>query len=142
MQESAAATMPRIARRSDARAAIAPMACAANVITGWVGKKDIGAPVSTLGSTFQPTARGGQRSEIGIVIHDNQDVRVLWILLILRQGADDSDSANTMTRASAFHETQDFVEQEVANRGIGVCRVQRHFVVPNVRGEARCAKAR
>jgi hypothetical protein len=52
MQESAATTVPRIAERSDPGAALAPIAGTADVIAGWIGKKDICASVSALGSTL------------------------------------------------------------------------------------------
>ena len=60
------------------------MAGPANVIAGWICKKDIGAFVSALRSTLKSAARGGQRGEIGVVIHGNQDVRVLGIVLVCR----------------------------------------------------------
>ena len=97
--------MSRVARRSDAGAALTPMAGPANVIAGWIGKKDIRAFISALGSTLKSAARGGQRGEISIIIHYDQDVCVLRIVLVAGQRTDDSDSANTMAGGSVFDET-------------------------------------
>jgi hypothetical protein len=81
------------------------MAGPANVIAGWIGKKDIRAFISALGSTLKSAARGGQRGEISIIIHYDQDVCVLRIVLVAGQRTDDSDSANTMAGGSVFDET-------------------------------------
>ncbi len=122
VQKMAAPTVPCVARNSDARAALPPMASAANVISGQIGEKDIGAAIAALGSTLQASTCGRKRGEIGIVVHRDQHVCIFGVVLVFRQGTDEGNSPNARAGASTFDEPQDFIKQKAADRRASVLR--------------------
>ena len=135
----AAPTVPRVAGNSDARAALTPMAGAANVISGQIGQKDIGTAIAALGATLQSSTCGRKCGEIGIVVHRDQYVCIFGVVLVFCQGTDESNSPNTRAGASTFDEPQDFIEQKAADRRVSVCHL-RHHVHDTYRGAQRRAE--
>lgn len=85
MEKSAPAAMARVTRGADSWAALAPMADTADILAGWIGQKYVSAFISALSVTFQPSPRRRQRREIGVIIYNDQNVRVLWVVFGCRQ---------------------------------------------------------
>ena len=82
MQESPASAVLGIAGDSDAWATLAPMARTTDVPSGWVGKEDVSALVSTLSPAFESSAGGGEGGEIGVIIDSHKDICVLRVVLV------------------------------------------------------------
>ena len=87
---------------------------------------NVGAATAALGPTFQFSTRGRKRGEIGIVVHRGQHVCIFGVVLVFRQGTDESNSPNTRAGAGAFDEPQDFIEQKAADRRVSVCHLRHH----------------
>jgi hypothetical protein len=85
VEKRATPTVSRVAGRPDSGRALAPMARAANVNTGWIGKKDVGPSALTLRSALQSSTSGRQGRQIRIIIDSHQHIGILRVLLIFRQ---------------------------------------------------------
>ena len=126
VQKGTAPAVARVARRPYARATLAPVARAADVISEWIGEEDVGTLVSALSPALESSTGSREQGEVGIVIHRNQHVCIFRIVLVSGQGADESDSSHARAGASALDEAQDFEEQEAPNRQVTVCYSRHH----------------
>ena len=86
-----APTVERVTAEAQAWAAVFPGAGAPEIVARGVGQEDIGAPVEALGVSLELAPQGGQRSEIRLVRHGHQQVRVLGIRLCRGERAEESD---------------------------------------------------
>jgi len=118
------------------------MASAANIVAGQVSAEDVRAFVLTLSSALQPSTCCREQGEIGGVIDHNRDVGILWVVLVRRQRANESNAPDTRTRARAANKMQDLAKQKDPNRRRSFCHScphALHSMVPNVQAERPAA---
>ena len=84
VQVRATTAMARITRHTFPWVALAPVADAANVIARRISQEDVSAFISALRVPLQSSACGRQRREIGVIIHSDQQIRILWIFFVCR----------------------------------------------------------
>ena len=85
VQVRATTAMARVTRHTFPWVALAPVADAANVIARRISQEDVSAFISALRVPLQSSACSRQRLKIGIIIHSDQQIRILWILFVCRQ---------------------------------------------------------
>ena len=84
VQVRATTAMARVTRHTFPWVALAPVADAANVIARRISQEDVSTFISALRVPLQSSACSRQRLEIGIIIHSDQQIRILWILFVCR----------------------------------------------------------
>jgi len=81
VQKGTAAAVASVTRQADARAALAPVADAPDVIAGGIDEQNVGALVSALSPALESSTGDCERGEAGIVIYYGQDICILRIAL-------------------------------------------------------------
>jgi len=73
-----------------------------DVVAGWIGEEDVSAFVFALSVSLQPSTCRRQRSEVCVIFHGDQHVRIFCVRLVRRQGTDERDAPNAGANTSAL----------------------------------------
>jgi hypothetical protein len=112
VQKGTPAAMARVARHTFPWVALAPVADAADLVTGRIGQENVGSAVPALSMSLQLPSRRRQLSEIRIIVYGNQHVRVLRIGFVCRQGTDQRNAPHTGKEPCALDKLPNFGKQK------------------------------
>lgn len=102
---------------TDSGSACAPLADSSDVLALGVKEENVGTAVPALSSPLELPAHGCKRLEVEVVGDRDQEVYVLWICLICRQGADQRNSKHAGKAARRSYEVESLEKEELAQKG-------------------------
>ncbi|MDP3513593.1 MAG: hypothetical protein Q8S20_12660 [Sulfuritalea sp.] len=108
----------RIAGHADAGRAFTPMANPADVLTGRVGKEDVGSPVPGLRLAFELPGFGSKSPKVEIIRDSDKQIGVLRIGFVGCQRPDQSNPFDAGHRADGVDKAKGFRNEECPNSGI------------------------
>jgi hypothetical protein len=111
MQVRSPTAMKRIAGSTQARSAIFPMTCPADVGTVLVSEKHLGTAIEALGVPLQASRRCCQQRQVCIIRNDDKHIDVLRIRLVRDEGPQDGHPPHAGHLPSRRHESSQAGQQ-------------------------------
>ncbi len=102
------------AGKAYARSALAPLAGSANVLAPRIVQEDVGATASALGSPLEPSPRSGKWLKVRVIGNGDEQIYVLRINLVGRQGADKGDPKHPRNSTCCSYEATSLQQKELA----------------------------
>jgi hypothetical protein len=106
--------VPSVATGAYAGSTVAPMANASSIVTGPIDNEYVRPAIVSLSGALEPTARNRESDQICVVRDSNQDVCVLRMRLVCRQGADQGDLSHTRYDAGLLYKLSDGQKKRLA----------------------------
>jgi hypothetical protein len=122
--------MIRAAGQANAWCTVTPVADSSDVLAALVQEEDVCSAVPALRSPLEASASRGEAFKVKLVVDCEQEIDVLRIRLVCRQGTDQRDPRDAGKLARCHCEGEGLVKEELAQRQVTIVDPSHEETVP------------